>query len=201
MKKFLLEQNECGVDEAGRGPLIGRVYAGAVVWNYVGTIPDEIQDSKKLTKKKRQKILPWIEEHLPERGYGFATVEEIDNLNILEATKIAMERAIANIPNIDKTKPVIIDGHNWEKKNFPYIVTSLVKGDSKLYSIAAASILAKEYHDEYIRDICKEDPTLDSKYDLLKNMGYGTKKHILGIEKYGISKYHRKTFRPCCNYL
>ena len=112
-----------------------------------------------------------------------------------------MERAIKNIPNFDTNKPVIIDGVRWENKIAKYKITSLVKGDSKLLSIAAASILAKEYHDDHIKEICQEDQLLDDKYDLLKNMGYGTKKHISGINNHGISKYHRKTFKPCCNYV
>ena len=201
MNKYLLEERECGVDEAGRGPLIGRVYAGAVVWDYQGEVPVEIQDSKKLTKKKRQKILPWIKQNLPNHGVGYATVEEIDKVNILEATKLAMERAIKNIPKFDTNKPVIIDGVRWENKIADYKITSLVKGDSKLLSIAAASILAKEYHDDHIREICQEDPLLNDKYDLLKNMKKKKKKHIIGINNYGISKYHRKTFNPCSNYV
>ena len=201
MNKYLLSDKECGVDEAGRGPLIGNVYAAAVIWDYKGDAPIEIQDSKKLTRKKREKILPWIKDNLPNHGIGFATVEEIDKINILEATKLAMERAILNIPNFDNSIPVIIDGCNWEKKKFPYSVTSLVKGDSKLYSIAAASILAKESHDDHIRKICELDSTLNEKYDLLKNMGYGTKKHLNGIKDHGISCYHRKTFSPCNQYV
>ena len=137
MNKIFLEESECGVDEAGRGPLIGRVYAGAVVWDYQGEVPVEIQDSKKLTKKKRQKILPWIKDNLPNHGVGYATVKEIDKVNILEATKLAMERAIKNIPKFDKSKPVIIDGLRWENKIADYKITSLVKGDSKLLSIAS----------------------------------------------------------------
>ncbi len=112
-----------------------------------------------------------------------------------------MKRAVEGL----KTKPsnAVIDGWRWESMN-EYLnlpVTSEVKGDAKFYSIAAASIIAKEFHDEYIREICNEDPSLNTNYDLLKNMGYGTKKHLKGIEDNGISVHHRKTFKPCSNYV
>lgn len=200
MKKFKINKNEVGIDEAGRGPLIGRVYAGAVIWGDLGECP-LISDSKKLSRKKRAEALKWIKENVKHWSYGYATVKEIDENNILGATKIAMKRAVEGL----KTKPsnVVIDGWRWESMN-EYLnlpVTSEVKGDAKFYSIAAASIIAKEYHDEYIREICSEDVTLNQKYDLLKNMGYGTKNHLKGIEENGISEYHRKSFKPCSNYV
>ena len=200
MKKFKLNINEAGVDEAGRGPLIGRVYAGAVIWGNLDKC-ELITDSKKLSKKKRKLAFDWIKENIDNWAVGYATEKEIDNLNILEATKLAMKRAIANLPV--KPSNVVIDGVRWEKLsneiNIP--VSSEVKGDSKFYSIAAASIIAKEYHDEHIREICQEDNTLNDKYDLLKNMGYGTKNHIKGIEENGICKYHRCSFKPCSEYI
>ena len=196
MKLFLNNSNEVGIDEAGRGPLLGRVYAGAVVWSNTPKC-DLIKDSKKLSPKKRKLALKWIKENIKDWSYGYATEEEIDQINILEATKLAIERAINNL----KKKPsnAIIDGVGWEKMKDRYKldVISVVKGDSKYYSIAAASIIAKEYHDDYIRNLCQQDSTLDQKYDLLKNKGYGTKKHIEGIQKHGISDYHRKTFKQC----
>lgn len=196
MQFFLNNSNEVGIDEAGRGPLLGRVYAGAVVWSDTPRC-DLIKDSKKLSPKKRKLALEWIKKNIKDWSYGYATEEEIDQINILEATKLAIERAINNL----KKKPsnAIIDGVGWEKMKDRYKldVISVVKGDSKYYSIAAASIIAKEYHDDYIRNLCQQDLTLDQKYDLLKNKGYGTKKHIEGIQKHGISDYHRKTFKQC----
>lgn len=200
MKKFKLNINEAGVDEAGRGPLIGRVYAGAVIWGNLGEC-ELITDSKKLSKKKRKLALEWIKENIVNWAVGYATEKEIDELNILEATKLAMKRAISNL----SVKPtnVVIDGVRWEKlsNEIQIPVSSEVKGDSKFYSIAAASIIAKEYHDEHIKEICQEDLTLNDKYDLLKNMGYGTKKHREGIENHGICKYHRYSFKPCSEYI
>ena len=196
MKKFYNKINkdmiEVGLDEAGRGPLIGRVYAAVVNW---GDTPENVQvnDSKKLSSKKRADILKWIQTNVDEWAIGYAEPEEIDKINILEATKLAMDRALEQLTC--KPNYIIIDGIGWEKKFPSSNVTSIVKGDSKFYSIAAASILAKEYHDDYIKKICLENPDLDEKYGLLSNMGYGTKKHIDGIHKYGLSKFHRKSFK------
>lgn len=183
---------EVGLDEAGRGPLIGRVYAAVVNW---GDTPENINvnDSKKLSAKKRADVLKWIQINVDEWAVGYAEPEEIDEINILEATKLAMTRALDELTF--KPNYVIIDGVGWEKKFQQYNLTSIVKGDSKFYSIAAASILAKEYHDDYIKKICFENKELNERYDLLNNMGYGTKKHIEGIQKYGLSKFHRKSFK------
>jgi len=188
---------ECGIDEAGRGPLIGNVYAAVVIW------PDNlepntklIKDSKKLSKKNKTLALEWIKNNIQHYAVGYATNEEIDNINILEATKLAMERAINNL----SIKPThyIIDGNGWEKKFKDLNVKSIVKGDSHYYSIAAASILAKEYHDEHIIELCKTNPELNEKYNLESNMGYASKSHINGIINYGHSNYHRKSFKLKC---
>lgn len=209
MLKFYKDPYEIGVDESGRGPLIGRVYTASVIWGNLEK--DEkneeyynlIIDSKKLTSKKRQKVLEWIKTNVVAWGIGYAEVEEIDSINILEATCLAMKRAILNIDNkfLENTKNIIIDGCRWEKKfkDLPkdYEITSIVKGDDKYLSIAAASILAKEYHDEHIKNLCKENPDLVEKYKLSSNMGYGTKDHIDGLKKYGPSVFHRKSFKPC----
>jgi ribonuclease HII len=183
---------EAGLDEAGRGPLIGRVYAAAVNWGDT-PINENVMDSKKLSAKKRAIVLEWIKENVDEWAVGFAEPQEIDSINILEATKLAMDRAL----NQFQFKPdnLIIDGIGWEKKFLKYKVTSIVKGDANYYSIAAASIIAKEYHDDYIKTLCNQHPELNERYDLLNNMGYGTKKHIEGIQKYGLSDFHRKTFK------
>lgn len=189
--------NEIGIDEAGRGPLIGRVYAGAVIWPE-GLEPSIlIKDSKKLSQKKRKLALMWIKENIPKWSVGYAEHNEIDEINILEATKLAMQRAIDNLNvNMDDYE-LVIDGSGWYKKFPDYRVYSIVDGDNKYYSIAAASIIAKEHHDEYIKELCSNNPELDTKYGLCKNMGYGTKVHLEGIKKYGISEYHRKSFKSC----
>lgn len=183
---------EVGLDEAGRGPLIGRVYAAVVNFNNTEVNVD-VKDSKKLSAKKRGIVLKWIQENVDEWAVGWAEPKEIDEINILEATKLAMTRAINNLEY--KPTHLVIDGVGWEKKFLDYTVQSVVKGDSLYYSIAAASIIAKEYHDAYIKELCENNPELNERYDLLNNMGYGTKKHIEGIKKFGLSDFHRKTFK------
>jgi len=204
MNNKYLSEFEIGIDEAGRGPLLGRVYAGAVIWDPKINESKYINDSKKLTKKKRLESIEWIKKNTIGWGIGYAEHYEIDNINILNATKIAMERALENLKqnfDLDYTKynNIIIDGSGWEKifKLSNCNITSIIKGDNKYYSIAAASILAKVYHDEYIKDLCEKNIELNEKYDLLNNMGYPTKKHLLGIKTYGISNYHRKTYKSC----
>ena len=205
MLKYKNDINEIGIDEAGRGPLIGRVYAGAVIWNN-NLECDLIKDSKKLSKKKRKQALEWIEKNIKYWAFGYADEKEIDDVNILQATKLAMDRALEQLHQKTKVKndktffntcnqKIIIDGYNWEKLFKHYDVESVIKGDNKYYSIAAASIVAKEYHDMYIKDLVDKEPELNEKYDLLSNMGYPTKKHRDGVKKYGISKYHRRTFK------
>lgn len=201
MKTQCISINEIGIDEAGRGPLLGRVYAGAVIWGDCNDCK-LINDSKKLSPKKRAIALDWIKSNVKAWGVGYAEAQEIDNINILEATHLAMERAIQNLQdkmllcNLSQNVTLIIDGMGWEKKFNNFTVKSIIKGDSLYYSIAAASIIAKEYHDMYIKDLCLQYPDLDKKYDIMKNMGYGTKKHLLGLINYGPSDYHRKSFKP-----
>lgn len=184
---------EIGIDEAGRGPLIGRVYVAAVIWDGEA---DFINDSKKLTKKKRKDAFDWIKNNNDIiYGIGWADENEIDEINILQATKVAMKRALENLNLNLSNYTLLIDGIGWEKQLPELKVKSIIKGDSKYYSIAAASILAKEYHDDYIKNLCCENPEINEKYDLLHNMGYGTKKHIAGIEKYGYTNFHRKSYK------
>jgi ribonuclease HII len=196
MYKFKNNINEIGLDEAGRGPLIGRVYAGAVIWDQDKEC-DLINDSKKLTSKKRKIALEWIKNNIKYWGVGYADEKEIDKINILNATKLAMDRAIDDLKSKynNNLNYLLIDGTGWENKFKNYKVESIVKGDSLYYSIAAASIIAKEYHDMHINELITIDPTLDDKYSLSSNMGYPTKKHFEGINKYGCSEYHRKTFK------
>ncbi len=175
-----------GVDEVGRGPLIGPVVTAAVILPK-GYQNDEINDSKKLTEKKREKLYDIIMKDAVDVSIGICSEKEIDNINILEATKKAMKEAINGL----KTKPehVLIDAVKLDI-NIP--ATSIIKGDAKSISIAAASIIAKVYRDRLLIEMDKEYPM----YNLAKNKGYGTKTHIEALNKYGPCKYHRLTFEP-----
>jgi len=133
---------EVGLDEAGRGPLIGRVYAAAVNWGDT-PINENVMDSKKLSAKKRSIVLEWIKENVDEWAVGFAEPQEIDSINILEATKLAMTRALEQFEF--KPDSLIIDGIGWEKKFSEYKVKSIVKGDANYYSIAAHLLLLKSF--------------------------------------------------------
>jgi ribonuclease HII len=200
MKNYYFNINEVGIDEAGRGPLIGNVYAGAVIWDENLKIPNNIfiNDSKKLTPKRRKIACQWIKDNVKYWAVGFATNDEIDKINILEATKLAMDRAIQQLKTKTNITHIIIDGNGWEKKFNNYETKSIIKGDSEYYSIACASILAKEFHDEHIIELCSKDSSLIEKYMLDSNMGYASKKHIEGIKKYGYTNLHRKSFKLKC---
>jgi ribonuclease HII len=198
MENFKQNKNEIGIDEAGRGPFFGPVYAGAVIW---GDSPDceLIKDSKKLSSKKRKEAEIWIKNNIKHYGVGFCSSQEIDEIGIINATQVAMERAINNIDTILKDTTLVIDGIGWEQREFninsnKLKITSVIKGDSKFKNIAAASILAKEAHDRQINEMCINDTELISRYDLINNKGYGTKKHIEGIKKYGLTEFHRQSF-------
>ncbi|MBO7368337.1 MAG: ribonuclease HII [Paludibacteraceae bacterium] len=178
---------ECGCDEAGRGCLAGSVYAAAVI------LPpdfsnDLLNDSKQLTEKQRYELRPIIESSAIAWAVGVVTAEEIDRINILKASFLAMTRAI----NALSVKPeyLIIDGNRfYNTTGIPY--NTIVKGDGKYMSIAAASVLAKTYRDDYMNSIAAEYPAYG--WDI--NKGYPTKKHRAAIAEHGISPYHRKTFR------
>lgn len=175
----------CGVDEAGRGPLAGPVYAAAVILPE-GMEDMGINDSKKLSEKKREELFEKITENAEAYGIGSATEDEIDEINILNAAFLAMKRAVENMG----VKPdlILVDGNR--KPNTGYEEMMLVKGDSKSISIAAASILAKVSRDRYMREIDKKYP----EYKFGQHKGYGTKLHYEMIEKYGILPIHRKSF-------
>ncbi len=178
---------EAGCDEAGRGCLAGPVFAAAVI------LPpdfknDLLNDSKKLTEKQRYKLRPIIEKEALAWAVEAVTNEEIDKINILNASFTAMNRAVKKL----KIKPehLLIDGNRFRPQtNIPY--TCMIKGDGRFLSIAAASILAKTYRDDFMQQIHNEFPY----YDWDRNKGYPTKKHREGIKKYGVTKYHRMTFR------
>lgn len=177
---------EAGCDEAGRGCLAGSVYAAAVIF------PDDynneqLNDSKQLTEKKRYQLREIIERDAIAWSVGIVTAKEIDKINILNASILAMHRALDGL----KVRPqaVIVDGNKFKPYNgLPH--TTIVKGDGKYLSIAAASILAKTYRDDYMNALAEEYPM----YDWKSNKGYPTKKHRQAIKDFGISPYHRKSY-------
>ncbi len=197
MKPYFMDKNEMGIDESGRGPMIGPVYAACVVWGDEKKIPDSVRitDSKKMTESQRNAAYDWIISNVDTYGISFSTEKEIDEINILQATRLAMQRAIEAIPEEKRKKRLVIDGCRWEKKFDGYESHSVVKGDGTYLSIAAASILAKVEHDRAIKKLCTEQPELVERYDLLNNMGYATKKHIEGLKTYGYSDIHRHSFK------
>jgi len=175
-----------GVDEVGRGPWAGPVYSAAVILD-ISKIPAEINDSKKMSEKKRDEIYSRI---VSEHHYsiGVADVNEIDELNILQASLLSMKRAITNLHlNPDF---VLIDGVH--RPNLDIDSENIIKGDSKSLSIAAASIIAKVERDRFMKKIDEEYPC----YNWKKNKGYGTKEHQNALNIHGISKHHRKSFSP-----
>lgn len=177
---------EAGCDEAGRGCLAGSVYAAAVIFpeDYQNA---ELNDSKQLTDKRRHQLREIIEHDALAWAVGIVTPEEIDKINILNASILAMHRALDQLQVRPET--IIVDGNRFKPyQQLPY--TTIVKGDGKYLSIAAASILAKTYRDDYMDQLAVEYPS----YDWLSNKGYPTKKHREAIRQYGITPYHRKTF-------
>ena len=180
-----------GVDEVGRGPLAGPVISAAIVLNKE-KIPEGINDSKKLSKKKREVI---NEELISQHKFaiGIASVEEIDKINILQASLLAMKRAVLNL-NI-KPQTILVDGN--KLPDLEYNMYPIIKGDSKSISIAAASIIAKVYRDKLMQDLSLKYPG----YYWEKNSGYGTKQHLLALDNLGVTPIHRKSFAPIYNML
>ena len=179
-----------GVDEVGRGPLIGSVVAACVILPFDFAL-DGLTDSKKLSEKKRDEFYKIIWDKAIAIGIGIVDEKVIDEVNIYEATKIAMKKAICDT-NI-KPDHVLIDAMPLD---IDVPTTSIIKGDAKSISIAAASVIAKVTRDKMMYELDKIYPM----YDLANNKGYGTKKHIEAIKKYGITKYHRLSFKPVSEY-
>lgn len=175
----------CGVDEAGRGPLAGDVYAAAVILND-NVLIDYLNDSKKISESRREKLYDEIIQKADAYCIATATVEEIDKLNILQATMLAMKRAVGGLGI--KPQFALIDGNRLPELdcNAQY----LIKGDAKSASIAAASVLAKVSRDRYMKDMAKKYP----EYCFEQHKGYGTKLHCEMLKKHGASEIHRKTF-------
>ena len=187
LKPFFTENLiEAGCDEAGRGCIAGPVVAAAVILPRGMDFP-EFDDSKKLTEKQREKLRIKVLENAVAYGVGIVSAQEIDEINILNASFLAMHRAIDQLTV--RPEALIIDGNRfYPYHDLPH--TTIVKGDGKYLSIAAASILAKTYRDDYMRELHKEYPY----YGWDHNAGYPTKEHRQGIAKHGLSPYHRLTF-------
>ena len=179
-----------GVDEVGRGPLIGSVVAACVILPH-DFVLEGLTDSKKLSEKKRDEFYKIIWDKATSIGIGIVDEKVIDEVNIYEATKIAMKKAISDT-NI-KPDHVLIDAMPLD---IDVPTTSIIKGDAKSISIAAASVIAKVTRDKMMYELDKIYPM----YGLASNKGYGTKKHIEAIKKYGITKYHRLSFKPVSEY-
>ncbi len=207
MPDFLLEDEAgrevvvAGVDEAGRGPWAGPVVAGCATFisrDVNVQLLDNLNDSKKLSKKKREMLYDLLQQEAlrgtMRLGIGLASAREIDDINILNASFLAMKRAVENA----QIEPglVLVDG-NREPKNFGYKTKAVVKGDAKSYSVAAASILAKVYRDRLMEEMAVRYPG----YGFEKNAGYGTKAHIEGLKKLGITPEHRKSYAPIKEFL
>lgn len=197
---------EVGLDEAGRGSLWGRLYVGAVILSpedeaYFdnGAALREIKDSKKLTPRRRAALKDYIKENAIETAVSWAEPEEIDRINILQADMAAMHRALDSLEI--PFQRILVDGDTWKPwtdhqtlETVPFI--TIIDGDAVSLPIAAASILAKEAHDEWVKTMVAADPTLDERYGFGRNMGYGTAVHMAGLKKWGAHKEHRRSFAP-----
>ncbi len=212
---------EIGVDEAGRGPMFGRVYVSAVILPRDSALFDfsKMKDSKKFhSEKKIKEVAEYIKTHAVSWSVKYAEHGTIDTLNIRRATIQTMHEAIRevcdDVLNQGKNKVgedfyLLIDGNDFipmlhphpQQSSVAHLHYSTIEGGDNVYaSIAAASILAKVSRDEYIMEMCKEYPELQEKYDLANNKGYGTKKHMDGIKQHGISQWHRRSFGICKNF-
>ena len=218
LKSFYFEEPhifEIGVDEAGRGPLFGRVYSAAVILPKDDSFDhSRVKDSKKFHSKKRiEEVANYIKENAIAWSISYEDEKSIDDINILQATQKAMHTAILNVKkqiteknilHIEHSVHLLIDGNYFKpiynmNKYIPY--NCIEGGDNKYSSIAAASILAKVARDEYIDELCEKNPDLSEKYGIDSNKGYGAKKHIDGIRTHGITIWHRRTFAPCKDYV
>lgn len=191
----------CGIDEAGRGPWVGPVAAGAVIFLTREVTPELLQnldDSKKLSASKREKLYSLLQQEEQKGhiccGIGLASAQEIDELNILQATFLAMSRAVSKLKY--KPQQALIDG-NRLPTHFVCPTSCYIGGDSRSYSIAAASILAKVYRDNLMCKLALQYPY----YGFAKNAGYGTKEHIAGIREHGLTPEHRRSYKPIKEYI
>lgn len=176
-----------GVDEAGRGPLAGPVVAAAVILDPMRPI-DGLRDSKKLTEASRERLAAEIKERALDWSVAHATVEEIDELNILQATMLAMKRAISGLTV--RPSLVLVDGNRVPRIDLP--VNAIIQGDDKIAAISAASIIAKTTRDHWLEELDERYP----EYGFARHKGYGTKEHLEALAKYGPLPVHRKSFGP-----
>jgi len=205
---------EIGIDEAGRGPLFGRLYVAAVVLPKAGDFyHKDIKDSKKIkSRKKMSNVSEYITQNSLAYSIQFIEHSEIDEINIRQSVFKAAHRCIKEVYDTIRLKDqnakfhILMDGNDFIPytdfdKNTNRIISipydTIESGDNKMMSIASASILAKHSRDTYIEELCRENPTLIERYGLNKNMGYGTKQHIKGIEEHGICQWHRRTYGRC----
>ena len=212
LTKFYNEDSnllEIGIDEAGRGPLFGRVYTAAVILpKDIDFDFEKMKDSKKFSSKKK---INEVAEHIKEKSlYWSVTYNDetvIDTINIRQSVLKSMHQSIKNIITEEKEYLLLVDGNDFrpfmrfkDDELYPINHICIEGGDNKYCAIAAASILAKTERDKYIGELCDENPELKEKYGLDKNKGYGTKQHLEGIKNNGISKWHRKTYGICKDY-
>ena len=202
LKQFYeTDKIEVGLDEAGRGCLFGPVCVAGVIWLDEDPNPElEIRDSKKVSEKKRTLLKDYIKDNSIAYSIVLVDHDDIDKYNILQATLRGMHQCLDNITDIINIDTILVDGNHFDfysDRNDNYINhICVIDGDNTYKSIAAASILAKTYRDEWINKLVDENPELE-KYDLRNNKGYGTKRHLDAIKEYGVTKWHRKSFGIC----
>ena len=212
LNKFYNEDSELleiGIDEAGRGPLFGRVYTGAVVLpKDVDFEFDKMKDSKKFNSvKKINEAAEYIKEKALAWSVTYNDEKVVDNINIRQSVLSSMHNSIKNVMTTDNEYLLLVDGNDFrpymmfkDDEYLPVKHICIEGGDNKYCAIAAASILAKTERDKYIYELCEENPELKEKYGIDRNKGYGTKTHLDGIKNFGITKWHCKTYGICKDY-
>ena len=220
--KDSVSENQVGVDEVGRGCFSGPVVAAAVLWDTNWLLENQnkyehikwIKDSKKMTPKRRTECAEFIKNNSKAFSIAHISPQEIDDKNILNAAYEAMHNSIDGVANTHKIDRLLVDGTSFKPyKNKHFNIEDMSnnnvnimvphhcepQGDNKYLCIASASILAKVERDEYMIELCKENPELQERYDWINNKGYGTPKHIKGIQQFGLTEHHRRTFGMCKN--
>jgi len=212
LNKFYNEDSELleiGIDEAGRGPLFGRVYTGAVILpKDVDFDFDKMKDSKKFSSvKKINEVAEYIKEKALAWSVTYNDEKVVDNINIRQSVLSSMHNSIKNVMTDDNEYLLLVDGNDFrpymmfkDDEYLPVKHICIEGGDNKYCAIAAASILAKTERDKYIEELCEENPELKERYGIDRNKGYGTKTHLDGIKNFGITKWHRKTYGICKDY-